>query len=48
MELTEQTITVIDKTAIVRHKLSAETNDNGKLGPVNLYILLIWQKQKGE
>lgn len=48
IDLTEQTIKVVDKTAIVRHKLSAETNDNGKLGTVNLYILLIWQKQKGE
>lgn len=48
IDLTEQTIKIIDKTAIVRHKLSAETNDNGKSGTVNLNILLIWQKQKGE
>jgi len=48
IDLTEQTIKVVDKTAMVRHKLSAETNDGGKLGTVNLNILLIWQKQKGD
>ena len=36
------------KTAIVRHKLSAETNDSGKPGTVHLNILTIWQKQKGD
>lgn len=47
IDLTEQTIKVVDKSAIVRHKLSAETSDNGKPSTVNLNILLIWQKQKG-
>lgn len=48
IDLTEQTIKVVDKTAIVRHKLTAETNDGGKPATVNLNILLIWQKQKGD
>lgn len=48
IDLTEQTIKVVDKTAIVRHRLSAETNDGGKPATVNLNILLIWQKQKGD
>jgi hypothetical protein len=47
MELTEQTISVIGKTAIVRHKLSATTNDGGKPGEVHLLVLLVWQKQGG-
>ena len=46
--LSEQTIMVKDKTALVRHKLSANTNDPGK-GPatVNIGILLVWVKEKG-
>lgn len=46
LDLTEQTITVSDKVAIVRHTLNAKTNDGGKPGEVHLKILLIWQKQK--
>lgn len=45
IDLTEQSIRVVGNTAIVRHKLSATTNDGGKPGTVNLAILLIWQKQ---
>ncbi|MCB0777240.1 MAG: nuclear transport factor 2 family protein [Chitinophagaceae bacterium] len=47
LDLTEQTISVSKKTAIVRHILSAKTNDGGRPGEVHLRILLIWQKQKG-
>ncbi len=48
IELTEQTVKVVGKTAIVRHHFSAATNDGGKPGTVKLAILLVWQKQKGE
>ena len=44
INLTDQTITVSGKTAIVRHILSAATNDGGKPGTVKLSILLVWQK----
>lgn len=47
IDLTEQTISVSKKTAIVRHKLSATSNDGGKPGTVKLSILLVWQKQHG-
>lgn len=47
IELTNQTVQVSGKTAIVRHAFSATTNDNGKPGSVKLLILLVWQKQKG-
>lgn len=47
LDLTEQTISISDKVAIVRHTLNAKTNDGGKPGEVHLKILLIWQKQKG-
>jgi hypothetical protein len=47
MDLTEQTISISGNTAIVRHILTGKTNDAGKLGDINLRVLLIWQKQKG-
>ncbi|MVN20346.1 nuclear transport factor 2 family protein [Mucilaginibacter arboris] len=47
IDLTEQTIIVKDQTAIVRHKLSAQTNDGGKPGNVSLGIMLVWVKEKG-
>lgn len=45
IELSEQTIRIVGKTAIVRHILFANTNDGGKPGTVKLAILLVWQKQ---
>lgn len=47
IDLTDQTIKVNGKTAVVRHKLNAKTNDNGKPGEVHLLILTIWQKRSG-
>ncbi|MBC8052683.1 MAG: nuclear transport factor 2 family protein [Sphingobacteriaceae bacterium] len=47
VNLTEQSIKVSGKTAIVRHKLSAEINDGGKPGTVNLGVLLVFQKDGG-
>jgi ketosteroid isomerase-like protein len=48
IELTNQTVSVSGDAAIVRHSLSATTNDNGNPGSVKLNILLVWQKQKGQ
>lgn len=48
IELTNQTIAIAGDAAIVRHTLSATTNDGGNPGSVKLNILLIWQKQKGQ
>jgi len=45
IELKDQTISTSGKTAVVRHKLNATTNDNGKPGEVHLTILLIFQKE---
>ncbi|MEO6151113.1 MAG: nuclear transport factor 2 family protein [Mucilaginibacter sp.] len=45
--LTDQSIKVIGTTAIVRHILTAETNDNGKgPGAVKLSVLYVWIKDK--
>ncbi|TLV02946.1 nuclear transport factor 2 family protein [Dyadobacter luticola] len=46
MELTEQTIKVVGNAAIVRHILTAKTNDAGKgPGTANIKVLQVWQKQ---
>jgi len=48
IDFTEQTISVVGKNAIVRHQLSAVTNDNGKPGNVKIKVLLIFLKEKGQ
>jgi len=40
----QQTITVSGNTALVRHRLDAQINDNGKSGEVHLLVLLVWRK----
>ena len=46
--LSDQTIQVIKKIGVVRHNLSAETNDNNKPATVHLKILLIFVKDGSE
>lgn len=47
--LSDQTIRISGNTALVRHKLTGQTNDKGKSpGTVNLGVLLVWSRQKGE
>jgi hypothetical protein len=46
--ITEQTIKVVGDNAIVRHTLTADTNDSGKPGKVSIKILGVWQKQGGD
>lgn len=46
--ISDQAITVSANTAIVRHTLSASTNDNGKPGQVKLHVMQVWQKHKGK
>ena len=48
IDLTEQTIKVVRKTAIVRHNFFAETNNSGTPGTIKLHIMTIWQKQSGQ
>ncbi len=48
INITDQTIELFGKTAIVRNKLFATTNDAGKPGEVKLALILVWQKQKKE
>jgi hypothetical protein len=44
IDLSDQTIGISGKTAVVRHKLNAKTNDSGKPAEVHLLVLLIFQK----
>ena len=46
INLTDQSVIVQNKTALVRHTLNAKTNDKNVPGNVKLYILLIWSKEK--
>lgn len=48
IDFSEQTISVVNKNAIVRHTLHADTNDGGKPASIKLKILLVWVKEKGE
>jgi len=48
IDLTEQSISISDNVAVVRHVLTATTNDSGKPGTTKLKVLLIWQKEKGK
>jgi len=45
--ITEQTVKVVGDVAIVRHLLTADTNDAGKPGKVSIKILGVWQWQGG-
>lgn len=48
IEISEQTISIVNRNAIVRHTLLADTNDGGKAAKIRLKILLVWVKEKGE
>lgn len=48
IDLTGQTISVVHHIAVVRHTLSATTNDGGKPGTVKIHVLTVWEKVKGD
>ncbi|RYY68065.1 MAG: nuclear transport factor 2 family protein [Chitinophagaceae bacterium] len=45
INISNETIQLYKNTAIVRHELNAETNDNGTPGTVKLKVLLVWVQQ---
>jgi len=48
LELTEQTVTVAGDVGIVRHILTADTEDKGKApAHVRIRVMQIWQKKSG-
>ncbi|MEP6676951.1 MAG: nuclear transport factor 2 family protein [Ferruginibacter sp.] len=48
IKVTEGSITIEKKTAIVRHIFSATQTVDGKVSPLKLIILQVWQKEKGK
>ena len=48
IELSGQTISVVNNVAVVRHILNATTNDGGKPGTVKIHVLTVWEKVKGD
>lgn len=49
IELSDQTISLVDNEAIVRHLFTAETvNPAGQVTPVRIGVLQVWQKQGGD
>jgi Domain of unknown function (DUF4440) len=49
INLSDQTISLVDNEAIVRHLFTAETvNSAGQVTPVKIGVLQVWQKQGGD
>ena len=48
LTFSDQTIRIAGDAAIVRHRLTGDTNNNKTPGKVDIIILMVWQKQKGE
>lgn len=48
INLADQTIRISNDAAIVRHRLTGDTNNNKVPGKVDLVVLTVWQKRKGE
>ena len=46
--LADQTIKIAGDAAIVRHRLTGDTNNNKVPGKVDIIVLLVWQKQNGQ
>ncbi|MDH6315568.1 hypothetical protein M2459_001554 [Parabacteroides sp. PF5-5] len=47
IELLDQSISVVDNIAIVRHIFTAQTSANGKSGALRIGNVLVWQLQEG-
>ncbi len=49
IDLSDQTISLVDNEAIVRHLFTGETvNPGGQVTPVRIGVLQVWQKQGGD
>jgi hypothetical protein len=47
IDITDQTVKQTQNVALIRHTLSAQTNDGGKPGTVKLHVLQVWQQEDG-
>lgn len=49
IDLSEQTYTVVNKKiVVVRHTFKSKTNDGGKPADILMYVMLVWEKQRGD
>ncbi|HTF19194.1 MAG TPA: nuclear transport factor 2 family protein [Chryseolinea sp.] len=48
IEFPDVTVKITGPNAIVRHKITGDTTNDGKPATVNIGVLLVFQKQKGE
>jgi ketosteroid isomerase-like protein len=48
MDLSDLTVKISGKTALVRCRLEGQTLNGGKPGEIKLHVLLVWQKQGGK
>lgn len=48
IELTAQSVRVVGDVALVRHRLTGATLDQGKPGQVDLHVLLVWHRHDGQ
>lgn len=48
INLTEQSIKIVGEAAVVRHRLTGDTNNSNVPGKVDLSILMVWKKQNGD
>lgn len=47
IDISDQTVKVVQDITIIRHTLVAKTNDRGVAGNVRLHVLQVWQRQGG-
>ena len=45
LDITDQTVRVMQDIAVIRHTLTAKTNDRGVAGNVKLLVLQVWQRR---
>jgi len=48
IDFSDQTIKISNDVAIVRHHMTGATNNNNVPAKIDIIVLQIWQKQKGE
>ncbi len=48
IEFPDVTVKIVGSNAVVRHKITGDTSNDGKPATVNIGVLLVFQKQKGE
>ena len=47
LDITDQTVKVLQDVTVIHHTLTAKTNDRGVAGNVKLLVLQVWQRREG-